>query len=363
VAGLRRWLFTLGAAGEIPRSREGFLLCLYGLATLFYRLFVLTKILTAVLPQYLGMGLLLGVWGGYVMLVSPLLADPPPKMPSTVPRWRRIGGGIGFLALLALLLLFVRTPFVQKINLTLDDGRYLLAADGAGTVQSPVPAAMTFRAGDEILRQANPDLVRKMAVLEQERREADLIVANTRSVGAGAAGLADERQKVVVEQMAIAQQELDRLVTRAPSDGLFVASTPVRPGRYLVGGHSIGRFYPATGEAVLTGRFPENWVEFYQDTPPTAELYLMGEYLQLDPAGLELKQGTAVDPTTGLRSLTLSVKVPVSAPDLVGADLQMRLNYGRAPLWKHLAVWAGSKLTAFRDAQVSDRHSRLGAGQ
>ncbi len=359
-AELGRRSVSLGAEGSFPDDAGGWGLVGYGAATLVYRLMISFTILLAILPQFLGLGLLLGAWGSYAMFISPLLADPVPKPASKTPKWRLWLGRSGFMAAAAGILMVVPMPFALWLPLRLDDaGYYAVTVQASGFVASK--ARPTGRAGDgtPLLELTNPETDRKALVLAMERSEADLLLQNTQSIGLAEAQLAEERMRSVLAQIAVVETEQAGLVVHMPGDGYFMALSGLSPGHFLVAGDRVGNAYPVTGTARLIGAFPERWAEEFQTHAPTGEVRFGDRYVAVPQNGLTLTDGTTTDQATGLRSIRLQVVLPVEPATLVGQDVQIRLHFGNRPLWEHLAFWAGGKLAAFRDAQIVDRETRI----
>lgn len=361
--GLTRYVLSLGAGGKRPRGREAWGVTGYGFLTFCYRITITISILTRVLPQYLGAGLLMGAWGSYVMFVSPMVADPAPKAADPTPARRLWLGRAGFAACLALSVFFIPLPFALHLEMRLDDGgHYAVTTEASGFVTPARQPSGQVAAQARLLAVANPDLDRKRDLLERELSEARLLVQNTQSLGAAEAQLAGEKERSILTQMAVAQSEAGLQQTVAATAGLFVPRADLRPGKFLTAGETIGLLYPDTGDATLVGQYPERWVEEFQKAGPSAELRISGRYVDLPSGAIRLVEGTTTDAKTGLRSIALYAELAQIPADLVGKDIEIRLNFGNRPIIEHLKFWANGKLAAFRDAQIADRETRLGAG-
>ncbi|MGL5009581.1 MAG: site-2 protease family protein [Paracoccaceae bacterium] len=357
---LSRYLFSLGALGQRPEGLGGIGLVSYGAATFVYRIMISFMIVTAILPQYLGLGMVLGAWGVYVMFVSPLLADPIPKSESKAPRWRVWSGRGGFLAVASAIVLFLPLPFTLWLPLRLDDaGFYAVTVQATGFASGKPRSAGIAEAGQILLLMESPELVRRSQILDMERREADLLLQNTQSVGLAEAQLAQEKMRSVEAQIAVLEIERRNLVVISGEAGYFVASGGLAQGQMLNAGDTFGHLYPQTGDAHLVGAFPERLVEEYQTHPPHGEVRIGDQYIVVNMTEMTLTDGAITDPSTGLRSIRLHLELPVEPSVLVGQDIQIRLHFGNRPIWDHLAFWVAGKLAAFRDAQIADRQSRI----
>ncbi|OYX22631.1 MAG: hypothetical protein B7Z10_12960, partial [Rhodobacterales bacterium 32-66-7] len=357
---LARKLVSLGADGAVPRGLGGWSVAGYGAATLVYRLTVSFAILSAILPQFLGLGLVLGAWGAYAMFLSPLLADPVPKPASTVSKRRLWLGRGGFLALALVIVALVPLPFTLVLPLRLDDaGYYAVSVKATGYVAGPARRAGLAKAGDPLLTLANPETERRSLILTLERREAELLIESTQSVGLAEAQLAQERLRSVTAQIAVLATEQGGLSVAMGADGYFIAAPGLARGTYLSAGDTVGFAYPLTGPSRLIGAFPERWVDEYQTHVPAGEVRLGRRYVPVSNEDLGLTDGAVTDPKTGLRSINLTVRLGVPPVELVGQDAQIRLHFGNRPIWDHLVFWAKGKLAAFRDAQIVDRETRI----
>ena len=355
-----RSLFSLGAEGAVPRGSGGWGLAGYGAATLVYRLTISFTILMAILPQFLGLGMVLGLWGAYVMFLSPFLADPVPKAASKVPKRRLWLGRGGFGALAVGIVMFLPLPFTLVLPLRLDDaGYYAVTVQSSGFVMDRARPAGLAKPGDLLLALSNPETEHKSRLLEMQSREAELLLQNTQSVGLAEAQLAQEKLRSVETQIAVLATEQAGLSVRMGADGFFLAASGLAPGSFLVAGDRVGLAYPIGGTARLAGAFPERWVDEFQTRAPTGEVRLGRRYVAVPNADLNLTDGAVTDPKTGLRSISLHVGLPVEPVALVGQDVQIRLHFGNRPIWDHLRFWAQGKFAAFRDAQIVDRETRI----
>lgn len=358
---MTRWLLSLGAAGSLPRTAGAGGLVFYGAAAFIYRLAISFTIITAILPQYLGLGLVLGVWGIYVMFVSPLLATRPQRPPTTAPKWRLWVGRGGFAGLGLAIVMFAPLPFSLWLPLRLDDsGHYAVTVASSGFVLEKPVTRQDTTAGDVLLRLTNPENDRQGVLLGLEQREAALLLQSTQSIGLGEAQLAQEKMRTVEAQITVLETERQELTVVSPADGIFLQIRGLQQGRYLVAGDTIGHLYPDAGLSRLIGDFPERWVEEFQTRPPTAEVRLGDRYFSVSPAELQLIDGAITDPVTGLRAIRLHVGLDQRPADMVGQDVQIRLSFGLRPILDHLVFWANGKIAAFRDAQIADRVSRIG---
>lgn len=361
-AQLRKYVFTLAAQGGLPKGRAAWATTLYGAASTAYRLFILYIIVTSVMPKYLGLGMVLAVWGGYLMFLSPILADTRPVVPgppvSPARLWSRRGLAFG---LIGLVFLVVPAPFVLNLPLSLDlENRYVLTIGKGGVLTAPPLAAGQVAAGAQLALLENPGLADERAMSVLALAEAQLLQDSVQGVDAAQAQLARDKLAAVQTRAAVLRTEIDSLTLFAPAQGLFLPDAALRRGKFLRDGARIGRFLPADGRAVLIGAFPERWVEKYQGELIAAELRDQQKYATIALDRLRLVEISSIDRGTGTRSFALEVVHDDPAASLAGHDVQIRLDFGMQPLWRHVEFWVQARLAAFRDAQLADRLSGMG---
>jgi putative peptide zinc metalloprotease protein len=357
----RTLLTSFGASGAAPRGIEGWAVLLYGSATFLYRFVVLYALIFMMLPQYLGFGAVLAAWGAYVMFLSPLMSDSRKvSKPSDVKPIRRWANRLALLGIAALILFFIKLPFILVLNLQLDrEGRYAISANTDGFVIELASTGAVLQAGSSLLSLRNQRLEMEGQLLELEAAEADLLIAaKSGSDAAQAMAAQDKRASIIARQVAL-EHEMENLQVTAPIAGLFIPEIQLRQGHYVTGGVPIGAFYPASGNAQLIAAFPERLVETYQEASLDAEIWALGSYYALPVQALQLVETLKVDASTGVRAFTLKIILDTSPADLLGKDIQLRLNFGSRSVISHLRFWFDGQVAAFRDAQLADKASSL----
>ncbi|MBV7407466.1 M50 family metallopeptidase [Maritimibacter sp. DP1N21-5] len=336
----------------------------FALASAAYRWVVIFGIVWAILPRFLGLGLVLGLWGAVVILLAPMQAAFR-KAPETrdVPaprgglmRWRvpaMLGG-------LILVLLFVPVAPRQVIDVTADTvGAYAIAVSRPGRVVVPPPTEATLATGAAIVTLANPTF--DAALVQAELRVAEADLAAQVATGAGAAGVqrgADQRAAAEAGR-AIARADIAALSLTAPEAGRFIAARPIAPGDWLAPGTVVGSFLPEDGETVLTGAFPETHVEDWDRGLRRVSLRSDGMMSEIDPARVRLVEEVKPGTATTKRSLTLRLAVPVAPATIATSGQQVRLSFTPIPVWRHVAGWGRGKIAQFRDAEIAERQRRL----
>ena len=319
----------------------------------------LYALFTQLLPLYLGLGIILSVWGGYVMFVSPVLADrtapTAPLMPAGSPTRRWLGRSLVFGALAAIL--FIPLPYLQRIDMRPDiRDHYTLTINKAGFTR-PSLSDPSFA-----VELSNPVLDNDIALTMLTLMDAELSASLVQGVDAAQAQIAADNIAATERKLAILREQAVSLRVPVKTSGTLIWTEPLRPGRYLKDGSPVATLYPDTGETVLTGNFPERYVDMFDTQLVSIELRFDGQFITVAPGGVELLEVVSMDRASGTRSFTLRLSVPIAPANLVGADVKARLRFASAPIWSHIAFWVDGRIAAFRDAQIADRESRIGSG-
>lgn len=361
--GFRQYVGSFGATGQLPQQTEGWSVLGYGIATFLYRIFILYTIMATLMPQYLGLGMVIAVWGGYAMFLSPMIADrrPQPKTKAARPL-RTWFSRFLFFGLFAVIIIFVKLPFVRVIPLELDKvGFYAVSAQSDGVVADALFSAGPVQEGQLLFAQSNPRYLQEQALLALEEDEAEILVANTAGVSAAQSRAAIDKRASVQDRQAALERSIANLRVTAADTGVFVPLyDEIRRGRFVSSGATIGALYPDTGSARLIGAFPERLVETYQTSATQIEFWDEHNYVALSSDAVRLVEAVNIDATSGVRSFQLQAVVANAPSDLIGRDAQLKLDFGARPIWEHIRFWIDGQIAAFRDAQLSDQARRVG---
>ncbi|MCL4069185.1 hypothetical protein M3484_21740 [Pseudomonas sp. GX19020] len=364
----RLWRSGLGLAATPQRfpMRHELALAGYGLASMIYRWVILLTLVWNLLPRYLGLGLLVGAWGGWLMLAAPTLNrlnTPPPAnvAPQAGGRRRRmLAAGAGLLLTGAL---FIPVAPVAVIEVAPDAlGRYAVTVKQPGFVSETVAEDGHVAAGAVLLTLSNPASEARVSLAALGVAEAGL--ARQIGTASGAAGLRRGEDQVIAAEAQYRLVEADRaaLTLTATEAGRFTLTRRLRPGEFLPAGTVIGRLLPDTAEVVMVGAVPERLVQHFERGLSRATLRLDGSYLPLDPAALHLAEEPRQEGQPGQqdgRSFTLRLTAPVTASGLEAGAAQLRLSFEPIPVWRHGALWVADKITQFRNAEIAERQQRL----
>ena len=358
----RRYVATFGAVGALPRGREGWLVLGYGFATFGYRILVLYTIMTLMMPQYLGFGMMLTAWGAYAMFLSPLMADQRQgtrkREVKSVRNWLN---RVLFLMVFTMVLVFVKLPFVRVIDLQLDQiGHYGVSVQSEGVVQVMPTQGGFIEAGETLVRLSNPRFAEQSAILALEKAEAELLVSTTAGISAAQTQAGEDKLASVVLREETLARDIRNLFIPAPVDGLFVPVLgDLRVGHFLTSGSSIGSFYPNYGSARLIGSFPERMAETYQTADIQMEIWDEENYAPIPETAVRLVEAVNIDARSGSRNFQLETQFDRAPSTLVGRDLQLKLDFGARPILEHIHFWIDGQIAAFRDAQLADQAKRL----
>ncbi len=355
-----RWVTHLGADGDVPRTREGAGLATFGLLSMFYRINILLTIAWIMLPRFFGLGIVLVAWGAYVMFLSPMLSTSsgavPPRRKGAARRravfWGGLIGGI------AALLLLVRVPYIVVLPLQLDRAdTYEVSYNAGGPARAQIARFAPdggVAAGDVLLSATSLDLDQSDTILAAE--QAFLTVARDAVQGIDPAETlaATERLRLIESQQVSARLQREALEIRAPGDGVFAAQSDLGTGAILTDGQVIGAFYPHDGAAVLTGQFPDRYVELFRTELTDLEFRVNGG----SATGFDLVEYGLIeianrDAETGGRSFAFRAVVDVPAARVVGSEVFLRLQIGDAPLRDHVLFFLNTLWERYWDARIA----------
>ncbi len=362
----RKWRRGLGLSATAPQFRPGkeWALAGYGLASMVYRWVILLTLVWQVIPRYLGAGLLVGLWGGWLMLAAPMLnrlrapLPPAPAVEQAPPRRRRIvAAGMG-LALAGRA--FVPVAPVTVVDVAPDTlGHYAVTVPRPGFVEWVAAPDGRVAAGGPLLLLSDPATETRAAIAALGVAEAAL--ARQIGTAAGAAGLQRGAEQVAAAEEQLAVAEADRAALRllAPADGRFTLTRAIRAGEYLTAGMAIGQFLPEAPGALMVGPLPETLVEHFDRGLRRATLRVDGAFLPLDPAAVRLAEEPRQGHQQDARNFTLRATVPLSPAGLRTGGAQLRLAFAPIPVWRHAAGWIEGRIAQFRNAEIAERQQRL----
>lgn len=364
----RLWRSGLGLAATPQRFalRHELALAAYGLASMIYRWVILLTLVWNLLPRYLGLGLMIGAWGGWLMLAAPTLNrmnTPPPAHVAPQgggKRRRLLAAGLG-LSLVAAL--FVPVAPVAVIDVAPDAlGRYAVTVRQPGFVTQPPVQDRRVSGGETLLALSNPASAARVSLAALGVGEAGLARQIGRASGAAGLRRGEDQVTAAEAQYRLVEAERAALTLTAPEAGRFTLTRRLRPGEFLPAGTVIGRLLPDAAEVVMVGAVQERLVQHFDRGLGGATLRLAGDYLPLAPDALHLAEEPRAAGQAGQqdgRSFTLRLTAPLTASALEAGAAQLRLSFAPIPVWRHGALWVSDKITQFRNAEVAERQQRL----
>lgn len=353
-----RYVTHLGGDGVWPKGRGDAGLATFGLLSMFYRVNILITIAWIMMPRFFGLGIVLVLWGGYVMFLSPMLSTRSEAPPPAKASGRRMLFWGGLMAGLTAVLVLVRAPFVVVMPLALDQSTYSVTYTAGGPSRSTVETVAADGAvalGGLILRASSLDLDQSDALLAAEAALLEQARDAVQGIDPAETLAATERLRVIEAQRAALSAQRAGLSLRAEQSGLFVPARDVAAGTVLQDGQPIGAFYPDTGAAQMAGQFPDRYVELFRRAPSEMALRLNGSAApDIAIAQAELVQTIRRDAETGSRSYVFQVELDQPAATLAGAETFLRLRIGDAPLWEHVRFRLRGLQESYWEARIAN---------
>lgn len=357
----RQWLSSFGAEGGLPKGGTWFVF-LYGVVSFFYRIYIMFVIASAILPRYLGVGAVITAWGAVVMFLAPVFRDKAvgtgtaAKTPYRSRKWlfwSGLGGAV------AMAIFFVRLPFIVVVPMTLDvSNQYQVTVSSSGTLEQIAPYTQ-ITSNDQIAKLANPYVSEQVRAIQSEIEIANQILSSVQGVDPVQTLAASEQVASLGDRLTVLIREMGGLDVLASTNGQFVPAS-MEIGQWIEAGTAIGALYPATGEAVLIGDFPEAHVDTWT-SPLTSAVLRVGRdtYETVESHQLELREIMSLDSESGRRSWSIFLTTDAPSVDYVGKIADLRLRFASVPIKDHIAFYWTRTVERFRQAQLADRATYL----
>lgn len=308
---LQRYIF--GADQLQPphlTPHERFWLPCYAIASFVYRILVAVGIVLLVFGQFFFIGVLMGFWVGWSMLLQPLVKNlnylaTTPELERHRQRAWSIAGGFAIMA--GIVIFFLPAP-----SWTSTEGVIWMSEDARLRAMHPcfgrellVKPGTHVKAGDFLLSCSDPEL--DAQIIQADGRKAEL---QARLVGANR----DDRvqAQIMAAELNHAQERLADLVIRrasmvvaSPNDGTFVLhGTSDFTGRFLARGELLG--YVITPERLtLISVVSQGAVDLVRKHTAHVELRVVGDVWRVIQAKIEREVPAA---TQDLPSLALTLE-------------------------------------------------------
>ncbi|TVQ63731.1 MAG: PqqD family peptide modification chaperone [Phycisphaerales bacterium] len=218
---------------QAPTTLQGerAILYVYGVLAFAYRLFLFITITLYVMGKLFVIGLLLAIWTGVMWFVLPVgklvhwMAAGPQVAEK---RGTVIATTLAMVAAGVLLIGAVPMPDRRKASGVIES----LVRTGVFTevdafvVEAHVRPGQCVRAGDPILTGRSPELVLELAETQARVAEAEARARVAEQSSPSAGQVAFERVAALREQVRTLEERVEKLVVRAPADGVVVGGDP-----------------------------------------------------------------------------------------------------------------------------------------
>lgn len=344
--------------------REAAFLGLFGLSSGIYRIFVFSVIILFVADKFFGLGFIAAVTGGFALLVLPVFRfirylAREPRLDRHRPR--AVAVTVGLAGALTAFLAFFPWPhhtLAPGVLQTREQARVYTAADGY-LAEFTAPSGSPVRAGDLLVRMANPELELRLQAAEARVRQVRLQENVALQEGGASLRVLQRLRETAEAELADLRRSQRELEIRAPLDGLWVSP---RAGE-LVGelsprGRQLGIVIQPPDFEFVAVLAQDDSARLFAHPEPVAEIRLPGQagrplpvaQVQLVPgrqnflptAALGWSAGGPVkvqpDDPDGLRTAEpyfkaiVRVRPPDEAALLHGQIGQIRFTTGTEPL-------------------------------
>lgn len=360
---IERYLLGISEATmpDASRSEQAWFV-FYGLASTIYRMLVTILIALFIAGQFFFIGVLLAIWAGIAMAVLPVVKAVwhllhSPRLRKRRSRSLAISGGL--VLGLAAFLFVVPMPYHSHVEGVLwlpEEAMVRASANGFLRELLAVPGSQVAQ-GDPLVQSYEPTLLAQLR--RSEGKVTELRAEYAAEFVSDRAKAQIVRDKLVAEQanLALARERAAELVTRARSDGVFIAPQMVdMPGRYYRRGELLGYVVGKTAplarvvvpqEAVDRVRLTTDRIEVRAVDQPHLTLEgrvlravpAAGEYLPTAALGIEGGGDLATDPrdAKGARTLQRTFQFDIElegmeAMDHFGQHVFVRFDHRMEPL-------------------------------
>jgi len=343
-----------------PAERAWFVF--YGLASTVYRILVTIVIALFIAGQFFFIGVLLAMWAVGAIAIFPLIKAirhlvENPRLRKHRSRSIAIAGSL--VLGLAVFLFAVPMPYHSNVEGVLwlpEDAMVRAAANGFLRELLVAPGTQVVQ-GDPLIQSSEPTLIAQLR--RSEAKVAELQAEYAAQFVADRAKAQIVREKLATEQanLGLARERAAELVTRARSDGVFLAPQMVdMPGRYYrrgeLLGYVVGRTTPLARvvvpqEAVERVRLTTDRIQVRPVDQPLLTLKgrvlravpAGGEYLPTAALGMEGGGDLAIDPrdSKGPKTLQRTFQFDIElagleAVDHFGQHVFVRFDHHMEPL-------------------------------
>ncbi len=210
---------------------EQVILTVYGLGALIYRIFLFFSITLYVMGKMFGLGLVLAIWTSAMWFILPLAGFIHYLASSSKIAEHRARVIFTSLALTAVTLVLVgAVPFPDRRfgdGVVESPGRTGIFAAVDGFVsQAHVRPGDTVKAGDPLVTMTSRDLLAQLETSEAQIRETQSLESSYLTQNLAMAQIAREKIEALRKQVSFVKERVEKLVVRAPRDGVVVGRDP-----------------------------------------------------------------------------------------------------------------------------------------
>jgi putative peptide zinc metalloprotease protein len=243
----KRYLFRLKAA-ESPSTASGerFWLVFYTIASFLYRMFIYAAIILFISGKFFVIGILLGIWALFNMLIVPIFKRFSFVLTSPVLRNKRLFAvGISGILLSSILILLFIVPFplwTRAEGIIWAPEEALVRAGSNGFITSVKAApGLQIEKGDVVIECRDPLLAANVHVVKAQLKELEARYDAEIYMDRVQAKITEEEIIKIRADLARAQERLRDLAIRSPGNGvLILPGAKDLPDRYLQKGTLVG---------------------------------------------------------------------------------------------------------------------------
>ncbi|MFT6660670.1 MAG: hypothetical protein ACJA0K_000647 [Maricaulis maris] len=267
---------------------------------------------------------------------------------------------LAVLAVIALSLALARVPARLEIEIALETSGYY-------AVTTPETGQLVTLAGHDDVDAGAVLTDFDFRLLQEQlaKRQADSEIA-TRSLDAERDGeplratTARQRLGALNDQIEHSEARLAAETLTAIAGGVVLPGTDRPSGAHLETGSVLGVLLPAEGEAMLSGHFPEDHVDYYREVVSGAQLRFAGRYYDMSDDDIILQERMSIDQQSGQRLYAHQVRAPLAPAALVGRTGRVRLDFSPENLWQRLVFHTRGLLLNLQDVRLPEVERQLG---
>lgn len=331
---LREHIAIFDVARAWRHLKKNVLKLVFSCLSALYKIYIILFIVWMLLPQYLGLGLLAVLWGGFVMFASPLFSTRQNKGRTPVRvKWLWRGGFLVMFGLIACIPLKHRTTLSVALDV---ENVYTARSAANGVVDHLSPAGPVDK--DRLLvRLRNSDAEAEIAFASKDVELYELAYQSSRQANPLGTDAAREQLRTAEDHLGRLTAEAENLEIFADKPGVYWPLRGLAEGSSIMRGDPVGILLPDSQHSILVGTFPEIYANKFLEGSAIAEIFgaadRQGALLKLTDAALSR---SAFDPESGSRGFLISGKAFLTPTTAAKADLYAQVTFPAEPIWQHV---------------------------